>query len=79
MTPFKDLTEEKSREAQALIDKCKSLNRDDVIVSWPKEVEEARVKIKKEKEDSRDASSSSGLCLQGPPTVPDPGMMIPNP
>eukprot|EP00973_Karenia_brevis_P052247 7261024-Karenia_brevis.AAC.1 len=56
MTPFKDLTEEKSREAQALLDKVKSLNREDVIVSWPKEVEEAAVKIKQEQKESRDAS-----------------------
>eukprot|EP00973_Karenia_brevis_P075232 10452342-Karenia_brevis.AAC.1 len=36
-------------------------------------------KIKKEKQDSRDASSSSGLQLQGPPTNPDPGILGLNP
>eukprot|EP00973_Karenia_brevis_P060962 8477636-Karenia_brevis.AAC.2 len=72
MTPREDLTEGKKREAQALIDKCKGLHKG-VIMAWPEEVQEARAKIKKEQEDSRDASSSSGLCLQGPPTAPDPG------
>eukprot|EP00973_Karenia_brevis_P034229 4721899-Karenia_brevis.AAC.1 len=35
LTPARELTVEKSREAQALIEKCKSLSREDVIVDWP--------------------------------------------
>eukprot|EP00973_Karenia_brevis_P004693 644154-Karenia_brevis.AAC.1 len=79
LTPQKDLEVEKVREAQSLIDKAKSLCRDDVIVEWPRECDEAVKRIKKEPRQNWDASSSSGLCLQGPPTNPDPGVMIPNP
>eukprot|EP00973_Karenia_brevis_P023601 3251859-Karenia_brevis.AAC.1 len=78
LTPFKELSEEKSKEAQSLIAKAKSLSKDGVIVDWPKEVEEAAAQIKVEQED-REASRSSGLLLEGPPVCVDPGVLIPNP
>eukprot|EP00973_Karenia_brevis_P011341 1535902-Karenia_brevis.AAC.1 len=59
LTPRDELTVDKSLEAQALIEKCKNLSREDVIVDWPREYDEVASKIKKEKQDSRDASSSS--------------------
>eukprot|EP00973_Karenia_brevis_P022413 3085770-Karenia_brevis.AAC.1 len=65
LTPYKELSEEKAREAQSLIAKCKDLSRDGVILDWPKEVEEAAAQVKVE--ETREASSSSGLLLEGPP------------
>eukprot|EP00973_Karenia_brevis_P016424 2250341-Karenia_brevis.AAC.1 len=70
MSPVEEISDEKAKEAQSLIDKAKSLQKDGVIIDWPKVLEEEAAQVKSE--DARD-SSSSGLLLVGPPTCVDPG------